>query len=137
MGKVKDKLYGISPAWLCRLGYWVKVRPYRIKYWFQRANGQVPAIDCWEFNDTIASTIEQGLSWMLYKGCSATWNHREGSELKQRSDLIFVKNVMSDFLRYHYEDYGLIHDPKVWEQHEKNLHKAFGILARYFWGLWD
>ncbi len=137
MVKVKDKLFDICPSWAYRLYRWIRYRPRWIKRWFIRANGHVPDSDCWEFNDTLARSIEEGLSWMLYRGNSATWIGCRESELKQRSDLIYIKNVMSDFLRYHHEDYDLIHDPDVWQEHERNLQKAMALLAKYWWGLWD
>lgn len=88
--------------WFYLLKDWLKERPRRIKWWFIRANGHVPSCDCWEFNCTIAQIIEEGLSWMLYHGTSATWL-TEGSELKQRSDLIFVKDTMANFQEYYLE----------------------------------
>lgn len=136
MERIKDRLLNLCPSWLYRLYSWFRHRPRWIKRWFIRANGHIPDCDCWEFNDTLARTIEEGLSWMLYHGVSATWIN-DKTELEQRSDLIFIKNVMSDFLRYHYEDHDLLYKEGVWQEHQRNMKKAMNLLNKYWWGLWD
>lgn len=131
--KIKDKLFDLCPCWLYRFYDYAKHRPYWIKRWLIRANGHIPDCDCWEFNETLARTIEEGLSYMLYHGVSESWIN-DGSVPKQRSDLTYVKNVMADFRRYKH----MINLRTVdWEQHQKDLDKAFMILGRYMWGLWD
>lgn len=137
MGRIKDKLFDLTPCWLFRLWIWLKERPRQIRWWFQRANGHVPSCDCWEFNDTIAHMLDEGLTWMLEHGVSKTWRNDKSAEL-QREELLFIRDTMREFLEYHgggveARERGL----EMWEEHQAHLEKAFKLLAEYFWGLWD
>lgn len=103
----------------------------------QRAKGHVPECDCWEFNDTIAQLLDEGLTWMLEKGVSQTWRGK-GDVETQRKDITFIRDTMREYLGYRYNSQkAFLTDKKLWDEHQKRLHKAFKLLADYFWGLWD
>lgn len=116
----------------------MKNRPFRhLKWWLQRANRHVPECDCWEFNDTIATMLDEGLTWMLEKGVSQSWRN-EGTVEEQRADITFIRDTVREFLYYRYDGYPkIMHNKELWREHQNNLDKAFKLLAKYFWGLWD
>lgn len=135
MEKIKDKLFDLCPAWLYRLYNWVRYRPRWIKRWFKRANGGLPDCDCWNFNITLAETIEQGLSYLLYHGRTAGWGMPNKLPQQERSDLVYIKDTMSNFVDDYYNRGAM--SIIEFEKAQNNLGKAFKLLGEYIWTLWD
>lgn len=143
----------LIPGPIYRLGHWLKERPKYIKWWFQRANGKVPPCDCWEFNSSLAKYMIQGLDYLIndgYTDWDATIHKQQYEEMK------FARKVLKEFIFLHDERLVVIRKPseipknrtdeggyvyymseKEWEQHEKDLQKAFKYIGKWLWGLWD
>lgn len=103
--KLGEVLFDICPAWLYRLYDWVRYRPRWIRRWFIRANGGLPDCDCWNFNITLAEKIEQGLSYLLYNGHTADFYVLDKTPEQARSDLVYIKNMMHEFIEAYYEPF--------------------------------
>lgn len=141
----------LIPSPIYRIGYWLKERPKAIKWWFQRANGKVPACDCWEFNSSLAHYIVQGLDYLLDEGVTDWNNDLHKQEYKE---LDFARRTLREFISWH-DDHSVMTDKEMYEhfrdddewaiyvteedfaQHEKDLRKAMGYVGKWFWGLWD
>lgn len=124
----------------------------RIKWWFERANGQLPPCDCWDYKYTLANNLEQGLSFLLDDG-NTDWEHSHMT--KQKRELQFILDWAKAFP--YYDTAICVKDEKekaelekTWEQNErivitskeadewqKRTEKAFKYLAKNIHGLWD
>lgn len=143
-----DFFLDIIPAPIYRFCYWLKRRPTMIRFWFQRANGKVPACDCWEFNSSLVNYIIQGLDYLLDKGAT-DWEHP--THKKQYEELDFVRNTLREFIYLHDETFVIVADKEEWNnsdfvtymtkeewaKHEKDIEKAFKLLGKWLYGLWD
>ena len=119
----------------------------RLKWRHQRANGQLPECDLWDFKITLARNIEQGLEYLLKD---------KNLNANRRKNLEFVLDWARDFPQYDISwcvkdeterwdaktKYGLDNNIlilTVEEQTEwyKRTKKAFKILGEEIHGLWS
>lgn len=119
----------------------------RLKWRRQRANGQLPECDLWDFKITLARNIEQGLEYLLKD---------KNLNTNRRRDLEFVLNWARDFPQYDLcwcvkdeaerqdarERFGLgdnflILTMEEQDEWQKRTKKAFKILGEEIHGLWS
>lgn len=138
------------PGPVYRFGCWIKERPKYIKWWLQRANHKVPDCDCWEFNDSLASYIVQGLDFLLDKGVR-DWTQSQ----EEYKDLDFARKALREFIDLHSKPLSMDKETadylnkkfgegstyyiskEDFDKHEKDLQKAMAYIGKYLWGLWD
>ena len=144
-------VFDIVPTPIFRVFLWVKDRPRHIKWWFQRANGTLPECDLWDFKNTLADTIEQGVDYLLRENGHIAF---VGEDAKMKKDLLEVRRWVKEYRYLFLDNHTLIakdEDEKkelserydlVITQDEYNAYvekqdKAFKYLSRNFLGLWD
>lgn len=124
----------------------------RIKWWFQRANGNVTPPEWWDYKYNLAGFIRQGIEGLLTDGV-IDWDNPCEKELKQ--DLEFILEWARDFPDYesavvvtdkdddigkHWlkrENYFLVITMDEAKEFDKRTEKAFKLLAKNIHSLWD
>ncbi len=152
MSKTHDVLLDITPGPIYRFFDWIKNRPRQIKWWFQRANGKLPVCDCWDYRDTLERSLKQGIEYLLREGGHIDWaSDREHRKMKK--DLEFILEWLEDYEFFYVEHRAvpeqlvagrdidlptMIVVPQDWvDEFEKRREKAFRLLGKWFWLLWD
>ena len=150
---VKDFLFDITPAPIYRAYRWVTERPRAIKWWYQRADGKLPECDMWDYKLTLVDNLCQGLEYLTRDSGVIAWD-ADAQHKKMYKDLKFALRVFKRLRRYlntflilcdteeeaiEKNRGGIVEyiSKKDYEQLEKDKRKAFLIISKYFWGLWD
>lgn len=142
---------------------WLKERPKRIKWWFQRANGKLPECDIWDYYATLIPQLRQALEYLLREDGARSWESDKESK-KERKDLEFAlewlkkaehcmlerfpvpvssdKQCCPEVIQKggvsFWDDGHFFYYTKEWgELFEKDQMKTFKILGKYLWSLWD
>ena len=123
-----------------------------VKWWFQRANHEVPPCDYWDFKYSLADYIRQGLEGLLHEGVT-DWDapcHR-----REKKDLEFILDWAIEFPYYESAIVAFNQDDWVamkkkfqntdatvltreqFDEFEKRTEKAMRLLAKNIHTLWS
>ena len=147
--KIADKALDICPGWLYRTWVFIKDAPRNIKAMWQRARGIVPKCDAWNFQDSLAEYIKQGIT-ILLSNDSMCYRPE-----KEKKDLQFIVDFLDEWQKMHCHIYIasddqeyinrmlsvnpdiVVYTTEQYKEFEKRQAKAFKLLGEHFDGLWD
>lgn len=109
----------------------IRNRYRRIKWWFMRANGKMPPCDWWDYHCTLVKNIEQGLTGLLYEGVTDWDAHK-----KEKEELEFILAWAKEWLDDMYSNHR-VHTPEKQKELDDKTKKAFRLLAKNLYFLWD
>lgn len=129
----------------------IRNRCRRIKWWFQRANGKVTPDEWWDFKYSLADYIRQGLEGLLYDGVTdwdSPTHKKEKEELEEilnwatcfpymARGIIAKDSEDFDKLQKEFGDNVMIMTKDTWKEWEKIQERAFKLLAKNYYTLWD
>lgn len=130
----------------------IRNRVRAIKWWLMRGNKKLPPCDWWDYKYELADFIRQGLTGLLYEGIT-DWD--SPTHKKEKEDLEFVLKWATEFpwyasaviamddedledlkKKFPPDSYMVITKEEL-ADFEKRTEKAFKLLARNIWTLWD
>lgn len=160
MGKISDKLFDLCPSGLYRAFYWIKKRPQHIRWWFQRANGKLPECDLWSYKYTLIDNLSQGIDYLLREDTIVDYNSdKRHRQLKK--DLEFIQGWLNETRHYFIDhtteiaysdeerevlmdrdivsldDFRYLASNDWFIDYYERQKKAFQLLDKHLWELWD
>ena len=129
----------------------IRNRCRKIKWWFQRANGKVTPDEWWDFKYSLAEFIRQGLEGLLHEG-NTDWDNPVHKQ--EKKDLEYILNWATCFphmaggiiaqddedlamLQKQFGDDVMIISKEGWKEWNKMQEKAFKLLVKHIYQLWD
>lgn len=133
---------------MAKFWYWLKQRPRYIKWWFQRANGNLPECDIWDYWSTLAPQIEAAMDYFLRPESVVDWE-ADGMVEDLRTIQRWAKKC-----RYYEIEHTIIivddDEPETddgewaiykhrdwYEQYQTETQQAFMLLGKHFRRLWE
>lgn len=149
---VKDIIIDGMPAPIYRVCSRLRDKRKEHRWNKQRNSGTLPECDLWDYKNTLADNIYQGLSYLTREMGATDWQ-ADREHRKKYKDLLEAKRTFGE-IKFYLENWVIICNTeeeaakksngavfyvsqKEYEEFEKRKSRAFRILDKYFWGLWD